>query len=94
MVVELVPGSLPDKASADLNLGLRQGLKGIVYLGDDIGDIPVFEAIRLRRAEGLPGLGLAVIDAETDPNVTAAADDTIAGVGITEAFLAKLASIQ
>jgi trehalose 6-phosphate phosphatase len=94
MVVELIPGSLPDKASAVLNLGLRNGLKGIVYLGDDIGDIPVFEAIRRRRAEGLPGLALAVIDAETDPSVTAAADETIAGVALTEAFLAELASIQ
>jgi trehalose 6-phosphate phosphatase len=93
MVVELVPGSLPDKASAILNLARRHRLNGIVYLGDDIGDIPVFEAIRRRREEeGLPGICLAVIDSETDPSVSATADEAIAGVDLSEAFLAALAS--
>ena len=94
-VVELVPGSLPDKASAVLNLSRRHGLKGIVYFGDDLGDIPVFEALRRRREEeGLPGLAFAVVDAETDPSVSAAADGLIDGVDAVEALLAELAATE
>src|SRR5262249_54527703 len=92
-VFELVSDSLPDKASAVLNLCRRHELQGVVYLGDDIGDIAVFEAIRQRReSDGLPGLGLAVIDGETDPAVGAAADLSLAGVAVVEELLRELAS--
>ena len=34
----------------------EQEAAGIVFGGDDLGDIEAFEAVRALRAEGLPGL--------------------------------------
>jgi trehalose 6-phosphate phosphatase len=92
LVVELVPGSLPDKASAVLNLSRDHDLNGLVYFGDDLGDIPVFEAIRRRREEqALPGAAIAVIDDETDQSVRDAADFVLDGPGAVERLLVELA---
>jgi trehalose 6-phosphate phosphatase len=87
-----VPGSLPDKASAVLRLVERHSIEGVVYFGDDLGDVPVFEAIRARRAEsGKPGLAVAVVDSETDSNVIKAADAVVNGTAALEALLVQLA---
>jgi trehalose 6-phosphate phosphatase len=95
MVAEMVPAALPDKASAVLRLSRERVIRGVVYLGDDVGDIPVFKAIRERRQqEGLAGLTIAIIDRETNPEVRATADATLSSVAEVEAFLASLAGNQ
>jgi len=91
MVVELVPGSLPDKASAVLRLVERNSIEAVVYFGDDLGDIPVFEFIRARRMEsGRPGLAVAVVDSETDSSVIHAADAVLNSTAALEELLVQL----
>ena len=89
-VVELVPSRLPDKSVAVARLLRDHDIQGAVYLGDDVGDVPVFQLFARRRAQGLPSLGIAVVDAETDPAVLQAADMRLAGVDAVEGFLEAL----
>lgn len=90
-VVELAPRSLPDKGAAIARLAEDQGLRGLVFVGDDLSDVAVFREIaRRRREEGLPGLSIAVIDGETEPAVREAADVEVSGVGEVEELLASL----
>jgi trehalose 6-phosphate phosphatase len=91
-VIELVPGGLPDKGVAIARLLQSKAIRGVVYLGDDVSDVAVFREVARRRDEsGLPGLSVAVIDAETDETVREAADMTVAGVEEAEELLASLA---
>jgi len=91
-VLELVPSSLPDKASAVARLARQHRIRGLVYLGDDVSDVAVFREVRRRRAEeGCPGLAIAVIDGETDDSVRAAADLLFEGVDAVERLLADAA---
>jgi trehalose 6-phosphate phosphatase len=90
-VIELVPADHPDKGNALTKLLDRHGVQGVVYLGDDLSDLPVFRAVAQRRREGLPGLGIAVIDEETDAAVAAAADLHLQGVDAVEEFISRLA---
>jgi trehalose 6-phosphate phosphatase len=91
MVVEVVPAGLPDKGAAVAHLAQAHGINGTVYLGDDLSDVAVFEEIARRRATGLTGLSIAVIDAETDARVAAGADLHLDGVDELETFLERLA---
>jgi trehalose 6-phosphate phosphatase len=92
-VVELLPGSMPDKGTAVARLLARYGIRGAVYLGDDLSDVPVFREMKRRRAEGgLPSWSVAVVDAETPPAVVDTADQKLYGMEEVEAFLAGLAS--
>jgi trehalose 6-phosphate phosphatase len=89
MVVEVVPAGLPDKTSAVQRL--IAGLRGVVYLGDDLADAPVFRHLAQRREEqDLPSLSIAVVDEETPAAIHEAADITLNGVGAVEALLAAL----
>ena len=91
MVLELVPGNLPDKRSALLNIVRSREIKGLVYLGDDLSDIVGFEAIADLRAAGqLAAVGIAVEDAETRPEVAAAADIRVGGVDQVGDLLSQL----
>jgi trehalose 6-phosphate phosphatase len=91
-VIEMVPGPLPDKGHAVRELQRDHHLNGILYLGDDVGDIAVYsELSRRRREEGLPSFAIAVVDAETDVRVIEAADATIPGVDAVQELLEALA---
>ena len=46
---------------------------GVLYLGDDLGDVPAFEEIRRLREEGRTAWGVAVLSSEV-PEVADAAD--------------------
>lgn len=89
-VVELVPIRLPDKSSAVARLLREREIQGVVYLGDDLGDVPVFQQMARRRQQGLPSLSLAVIDPETHPAVLESADMYLDGVDEVYSFLAAL----
>jgi len=92
-VIEVVPGRLPDKRSAFSKLVDAQGIRGLIYFGDDLSDVLVFEEIARRRSKGLlEGLGIAVVDVETDTSVREAADTAVDGVGGVERLLTDLAS--
>ncbi|HXH23418.1 MAG TPA: trehalose-phosphatase [Dehalococcoidia bacterium] len=91
-VIEFVPGALPDKHSAFLALTEARGIRGLVYLGDDLSDIPVFGEIKGRRAEGvMDAVAVVVRDNETDPSVAEAADLAVEGVDAVEELLGALA---
>lgn len=90
-VIEIVPRDLPDKSTAVGRLLEERGIKGVVYLGDDLSDIAVFrELARRREAGGVSALCVAVVDAETDELVKQAADERLDGVGEVEELLACL----
>jgi trehalose 6-phosphate phosphatase len=94
-VVEMVPKSLPNKDTAVAHLLGQRKIQGVVYLGDDVSDVPVFREIKRRRlSEGLPGLAVAVIDRETHPSVMENADLQLDGVEKVSSFLAGLANID
>ena len=60
-----------DKGSALRRLAA--GASAVLFAGDDLGDLPAFEAVRQLRREGTPAWGLAVASAEV-AEVVAAAD--------------------
>ncbi len=90
-VIEVVPDRLPDKRSAVARLVGSRRLHGLVYMGDDLSDVVVFKEIARRQAEnGLAGVGVAVVDDETDPTVRQAADFTVEGIDGAADFLGRL----
>jgi trehalose 6-phosphate phosphatase len=89
-VVEIVPVRLPDKSNAVARLLREREIQGVVYLGDDLGDVPVFQQLARRRTQGLPSLGVAVIDPETHVAVMESADMYLDGVDEVNAFLTAL----
>lgn len=91
-VVEIVPAALPDKGTAVKRLLEQHNIAGIVYFGDDLGDVAVFkELARLRATSGLSALSIAVVDAETDISVLENADTTLDGVDAVEEVMTALA---
>ena len=89
-VIEMMPAMAPDKGAALGRIASERGLRGIVYLGDDLSDIAAFREIAGRRENGLPGLCIAVRDSETRPEVSEAADLVLEGVAAAEMFLMRL----
>jgi len=89
-VVEVVPVRLPDKSNAVARLLREREIQGVVYLGDDLGDVPVFQQMSRRRTQGLPSLSLAVVDSETHEAVLESADMYLDGVDEVHAFLSAL----
>jgi trehalose 6-phosphate phosphatase len=75
--VELRPPLAVDKGT--VLGGIAAGHGAACFLGDDLGDLPAFVELSRLRDEGLATVGVAVIDSDTAPEVTAAADLTVAG---------------
>jgi trehalose 6-phosphate phosphatase len=90
-VLEVVPVTLPDKASSFARLIEGSGLHAAVFIGDDLADASIFREIRRRRAHGFVGLGVGVVDEETPLSVRESADLTLGGVDEVQAFLVALA---
>jgi len=91
-VVEIVPLRLPDKSNAVARLLREREIQGVVYLGDDLGDVPVFQQMAQRRMLGLPSLSLAVVDPETHESVLESADMYLNGVDDVCSLLTALAT--
>lgn len=58
---------------------LAEGAEGVLYAGDDLGDIPAMEAVADLRAAGLTGVTVAVDSPELPDAVRAAADIVVSG---------------
>jgi trehalose 6-phosphate phosphatase len=90
MSLELRPPVQVDKGSV-----LRRlvgGCTAVCYLGDDLGDLPAFEAVASLAGEGqLTGVTVAVLDTESAPAVAEVADVTVDGPGEALSALAWLA---
>jgi len=79
MSVELRPPVGGDKGT--ILEELAAGLRRVFFAGDDIGDLPAFEALARLRARGTTVCSVAVAGAETPPEVIGAADAMVDGPG-------------
>jgi trehalose 6-phosphate phosphatase len=73
MVLELRPAGV-DKGTAVLGLAEERGASVVVYLGDDLGDLPAFAAIDELRSRGATGLTVASVDPALDDTPRALAE--------------------
>jgi trehalose 6-phosphate phosphatase len=91
MSVELHPPVDHDKGT--VLEGLAADATGpVVFLGDDVGDLPAFDALDRLAARGRTTLRVAVAGAETAPDVLARADLVVAGPADAVALLQDLAA--
>lgn len=79
MSVELRPPVSMDKGAVVLDLAV--GLSAVLFAGDDVGDVPAFEALRRLRSAGVATVAVAVGGPETPADVTRAADVVVDGPG-------------
>lgn len=77
MSVELRPPVGSDKGT--ILEELAAGLRLVFFAGDDIGDLPAFEALARLRSRGVTVWSVAVAGAETPPEVIGAADEMVDG---------------
>lgn len=94
MSVELRPRGLGDKGRAARAIIEREGLRGVVVLGDDVTDLDMFQAVAELRARGqVRGAIIAVggRDHEVPASVSDAADATLEGPQSAADLLAALA---
>jgi trehalose 6-phosphate phosphatase len=89
LVIELRPHGM-DKGSALRSLVADRRARAVVYAGDDLGDIPAFEAVRDLRAQGLVGYALASASDE-ESALTDLADQVLDGPEAVVGWLSDLA---
>ncbi len=87
--IELHPPVAVDKGQAARELS--SGCDPVAFLGDDIGDLPAFEALRDLRAEGRTVARVVVSSEEVPEALLVEADDVVAGPAAMVALLAGLA---
>ena len=86
--IGIVPRVDIDKGTAVTSLITEHHLKGAIYLGDDIGDVPAFKAIRQARENTtFDGLAILVTGPETTQEILNEADFTLNDVQETEILL-------
>jgi trehalose 6-phosphate phosphatase len=90
-VLELrLPGY--DKGGALRQLVAETGPTAVLFIGDDVGDVPAFRAMAELRSAGRAAYGVAVASAEAAPEVAAAADLRVDGPGAVVTLLRALSN--
>lgn len=89
MSFELRPPVAVDKGAVVARLGAGHGVVGC--FGDDLGDIPAFEAVAALGRSGATTVTVVVVDAESAPEVVAMADLVVDGPGAAVALLEAIA---
>ena len=89
-VIELRPDVNASKGSATKLLAKRLGVKAILCMGDDRTDIDMFEAVKHLCNRGVDGAAVAVLSAESPPELLAASDYTVEGVEGVEWLLGEV----
>ncbi|MEP6599726.1 MAG: trehalose-phosphatase [Actinomycetota bacterium] len=79
-----------DKGGALRRIVERVSARCVLYIGDDVGDLPAFAAVAELRDGGLPAWSVAVATREV-PEVAAAANLTVDGPAGVLALLAAIA---
>lgn len=87
-VLEIRSGTM-DKGQALRTILGEQQAGGVVFAGDDLGDIEAFEAVRALRSEGLPGL-VVCSASEEQPTLAEMADVVVEGPAGTVDLLRAL----
>jgi len=91
MVVEVRPPLAIDKGTVVRDLVTEHGLKGIVYLGDDLTDVDAFRVIReLREEEGIVGLTIGIGGTEAPDGLADGSDILLPGPQAASQFLQAL----
>lgn len=88
MVIELRPQGV-DKGAALTSLVEERRARSVLYAGDDLGDLPAFEAVRSLRKRGVPGLTVCSSSEEVTA-VAEAADLVVPGPAGLAVFLDEL----
>ncbi|MDQ1694711.1 MAG: trehalose 6-phosphate phosphatase [Frankiaceae bacterium] len=94
MVLEVRPPGV-DKGTALRALVAERDSHAVVYIGDDVGDVPAFAVVDELRHSGLAGLKIASVDPALDDaprELAAAADLILAGPADVVTFLFELAA--
>jgi len=89
MSLELRPPLDVDKGTVVRSL--VEGMRAVAVFGDDLGDLPAFEAASALAAQGIAVARIAVVDAESDERVAAQADLVVYGPEAAVALLDQLA---
>ena len=88
-VIELRPKVEASKGTAARRLAHRLGVRGIICLGDDRTDVDMFQAVSALEKEAIEARSVAVMSPEIHPDVLAAADYSVNGVGGVEWLLGR-----
>jgi trehalose 6-phosphate phosphatase len=88
LVLELRPAGV-DKGAALLEHAGRRAARSVAYIGDDLGDLPAFDAVGALRERGVPGLTVCSGSAEVG-ELAARADLVVDGPPAVAALLAAL----
>jgi trehalose 6-phosphate phosphatase len=67
-------------------------MRAVAVFGDDLGDLPAFEAVADLGATGVAMARVAVVDAESDDRVAACADLVVDGPAGAVTLLEQLAA--
>lgn len=92
LVWELAPRVHADKGDAVRRVVVESGARSVVFVGDDLGDLPAFNAVAQAAAEGHHGLRVAVRSAEAPPLLLAEADLIVDGPPGVLDFLRRLSA--
>lgn len=89
MVLELRPPNV-DKGAALRAFRAERGARAVLYCGDDLGDLPAFDAVEAMRDNGVPGLTVCSGSAEVT-ELAARADLVVDGPDGVMSMLGALA---
>jgi len=89
LVIELRPGGV-DKGKALKSYISERASRLVLFCGDDIGDVPAFQAVAELRQDGMPGVAVCSGSAEV-PELAAACDLVVDGPPGVTALLEWLA---
>ena len=88
MVIEIRASGM-DKGVALRALVEEYDARAVVFVGDDLGDVPAFEAVAGLRAQGMPTL-LVCSGSDEESTLRDLADVVVAGPDGVMAFLRRL----
>ncbi len=97
--VRALPGRLSVEVRPPLDVdkgtvvrSLVGGMRAVAVFGDDLGDLPAFDAAAGLRTQGVAVARVAVVDEESDPDVAEQADLVVEGPAGAVALLEQLAT--
>lgn len=93
LAIELRPPVAFSKQQVVLDRAREEGLSAAAFVGDDVVDLPGFDALDELAAEGVLGLRVAVDSKEAPPELIARADVVVPGPAGTVEFLNGLVAL-
>jgi len=90
-ILELTPAGRPRKGGALERIAGERDLRGVLFAGDDVGDLDAFAALERLRSRGMWTCGVVAGGEETPLEVKAAADVVVEGPRGVAALLASIA---